>query len=54
MKAGEYLLEMNGRDILHQLYTFFQETAGKQVTLKVTLNPGMEAGRAKWTWCPCK
>ncbi|HXU20931.1 MAG TPA: PDZ domain-containing protein, partial [Verrucomicrobiae bacterium] len=40
VKAGEYLLGVNGRDIKSsdELYTFFQETAGKQVTLKVGPN----------------
>ncbi|HEY6904218.1 MAG TPA: PDZ domain-containing protein, partial [Candidatus Acidoferrales bacterium] len=41
VKAGEYLLGLNGREIKSsdELYTFFQETAGKQVTLKVGPNP---------------
>ena len=40
VKAGEYLLGVNGRDIKSsdELYTLFQETAGKQVTLKVGPN----------------
>jgi tricorn protease len=40
VKAGEYLLGVNGRDIKSsdELYTFFQETAGKQVALKVGPN----------------
>ncbi len=41
VKAGEYLLAVRGRE-LHasdNLYSFFAETAGKQVTLKVGPNP---------------
>jgi tricorn protease len=40
VKAGDYLLAVNGRE-LHasdNLYSFFQETAGKQVVLKVGAN----------------
>ena len=40
-KAGEYLLAVNGRD-LHasdNLYSFFQETAGKATVIKVGPNP---------------
>jgi tricorn protease len=40
VKAGEYLLAVNGRD-LHSsdnIYSFFEETAGKQVVLKVGAN----------------
>lgn len=38
--AGEYLLAVNGRDLRasHNLYSFFQETAGKQTVLKVGPN----------------
>lgn len=41
VKAGDYLLAVNGRD-LHasdNIYSFFEETAGKQVVLKVAANP---------------
>ncbi len=40
VKAGDYLLGVNGHDIRSsdELYTFFQETAGKQVALKVGPN----------------
>jgi tricorn protease len=40
VKAGDYLLAVNGRD-LHasdNVYSFFEETAGKQVVLKVAAN----------------
>lgn len=47
VKAGEYLLGVNGRDIKSsdELYTSFQETAGKQVTLKVGPNPDGSGSR---------
>jgi len=37
VKEGEYLLAVNGRDLhaTDDVYSFFQETAGKQVVLKV-------------------
>ena len=41
VKAGDYILAVNGRD-LHasdNIYSFFEETAGKQVVLKVGANP---------------
>lgn len=41
VKVGDYLLAVNGRD-LHasdNIYSFFEETAGKQVVLKVGANP---------------
>ena len=41
VKAGDYILAVNGRD-LHSsdnIYSFFEETAGKQVVLKVGANP---------------
>jgi tricorn protease len=41
VKAGDYILAVNGRD-LHSsddIYSFFEETAGKQVVLKVGPNP---------------
>jgi len=41
VKAGDYILAVNGRE-LHasdEIYSFFEETAGKQVVLKVGPNP---------------
>ena len=41
VKPGDYILAVNGRD-LHSsdnIYSFFEETAGKQVVLKVGANP---------------
>jgi len=41
VKAGDYILAVNGRE-LHSsdnIYSFFEETAGKQVVLKVGVNP---------------
>jgi tricorn protease len=41
VKTGDYILAVNGRE-LHasdNLYSFFEETAGKQVVLKVGANP---------------
>jgi len=41
VKAGDYVLAVNGRD-LHasdNIYSFFEETAGKQVVLKFGANP---------------
>ncbi len=41
VKTGDYVLAVNGRE-LHSsdnIYSFFQETAGKQVVLKVGANP---------------
>lgn len=45
--AGEYLLAVRGRE-LHSsdnLYSFFQETAGKQITIRVGPNPDGTAAR---------
>jgi tricorn protease len=41
VKEGEYLLAVNGRDLhaTDDIYSFFQETAGKQVALKVGPKP---------------
>jgi tricorn protease len=41
VKAGDYLLAVNGRDLRSQdnIYSFFEETAGKQVVLKIGANP---------------
>jgi tricorn protease len=40
VKAGEYLLSVNGRDVRPpaDVYSYFEETAGKQVLLKVGPN----------------
>jgi tricorn protease len=41
VNSGEYLLAVNGRQITSsdEIYSFFQETAGKQTVLKVGPNP---------------
>src|SRR4029077_440787 len=41
VKTGEYLLAVNGRDLRasDSIYSFFQETAGKQTVLKVGPKP---------------
>jgi len=41
VKAGEYLLEVNGRDARPpvEVYSYFENTAGKQVKIKVGLSP---------------
>jgi tricorn protease len=41
VKEGDYLLAVNGRELkaIDNVYSFFQETAGKQVTIKVGPNP---------------
>ena len=47
VKAGDYILAVNGRD-LHasdNIYSFFEETAGKQVVLKVGPNPDGKESR---------
>jgi len=47
VKAGDYILAVNGRD-LHasdNIYSFFEETAGKQVVLKVGANPDSKSSR---------
>src|SRR5580658_4944888 len=38
---GEYLLSVNGREVLgtENIYSFFEETAGKSVLLRVGSNP---------------
>jgi tricorn protease len=40
VKAGDYILAVNGRDLRasDNIYSFFEETAGKQVVLKVGSN----------------
>ena len=46
VKTGEYLLEVNGQDVRPpaEVYSFFENTAGKQIKIKVGPNPdGKEA-----------
>jgi tricorn protease len=45
--AGEYLLAVNGREVggSDNIYSFFEETAGKQVVLKVGPNPDGKGSR---------
>ena len=47
VKVGEYLLAVNGRDLhaTDNIYSFFEETAGKQVVLKVGPNPDGNGSR---------
>lgn len=47
VKAGEYLLAINGRDVRApvDVYSFFEETAGKQVVLKVGPKPDGNGSR---------
>ena len=47
VKEGEYLLAVNGRDLAatDEIYSFFQETAGKQIVLKVGPNPDGSGSR---------
>lgn len=47
VSAGEYLLAVNGRDVAPSanLYSFFEETAGKSVVLRVGPNPDGSASR---------
>jgi tricorn protease len=41
VKAGDYILAVNGREVRasDEIFSFFEETAGKQVVLKVGPNP---------------
>lgn len=41
VNAGDYLIAVNGRDVRSSdnVYSFFQETAGKQVVLRIGPNP---------------
>jgi tricorn protease len=41
VKVGEYLLQVDGRDVRPpaEVYSFFEETAGKQIKIKVGPNP---------------
>ena len=45
--AGEYLLSVNGRDVQakEDVYSYFQETAGKQTVIKVGPNPDGSGSR---------
>ncbi|MGH9947270.1 MAG: S41 family peptidase, partial [Pyrinomonadaceae bacterium] len=47
VREGEYLLAVNGRDIssTDNLYSFFQETAGRQVVLRVGPDPNGTGSR---------
>ncbi len=47
VKAGEYLLAVNGHDVRPpaDVYSFFEETAGKQVVLKVGPQPDGSGSR---------
>lgn len=47
VQAGEYLLAVNGRDVHPpaDVYSFFEETAGKQVVLKVGPKPDGSGSR---------
>jgi tricorn protease len=47
VRAGEYLLAVNGRELhgTDNIYSFFQDTAGKQVTLRVGPNPNVTGSR---------
>ncbi|MGH9446250.1 MAG: S41 family peptidase, partial [Terriglobia bacterium] len=47
VKAGEYLLAVNGRELYgtDNIYSFFQNLAGKQVSLKVGPNPNDTGSR---------
>jgi tricorn protease len=47
VQEGEYLLAVNGRDVraVDNIYSFFQETAGKQIVIKVGPNPDGSGSR---------
>ncbi len=47
VKAGEYLLAVNGREVTakDEVYKFFEATAGKQVTIKVGPKPDGQGSR---------
>jgi tricorn protease len=47
IQAGEYLLQVNGRELnaSDEIFNFFQETAGKQVILRVGPNPDGSGSR---------
>ncbi|HLM02495.1 MAG TPA: PDZ domain-containing protein [Pyrinomonadaceae bacterium] len=41
VREGEYLIAVNGREVraTDNIYSFFQQTAGKQIIIKVSANP---------------
>jgi tricorn protease len=47
VKAGEYLLAVNGRDVSpsNDIYSYFEATAGKQTVLRVGADPGGAGAR---------
>jgi tricorn protease len=47
VQAGEYLLAVNGRDLkaTDNIYSYFQETAGRQILIKVGPNPDGSGSR---------
>jgi tricorn protease len=47
VRAGDYLLAVNGRDVRPpaDVYSFFEETAGKQVTLRIGATPDGSGSR---------
>jgi tricorn protease len=47
VREGEYLIAVNGRDVraTDNIYSFFQETAGKQVVIRVGSNPDGSGAR---------
>lgn len=47
VKTGEYLIAVNGREVTaaENLYSFFEETAGKSVILKIGPNPDGSGSR---------
>jgi tricorn protease len=47
VKAGEYLLAVNGRDVsaADNIYSYFQETAGRQVVIKVGPSADVKGSR---------
>lgn len=47
VQQGEYLLAVNGRELraTDNIYSFFQETAGKQIVIKVGPNPDGSGAR---------
>ncbi len=55
VKAGEYLLAVNGRELYgtENIYSFFQNLAGKQTVLKVGPNPS-DSGSRDVTVIPVK
>jgi tricorn protease len=47
VKAGDYLLEVNGRDVRppQEIYSFFENSAGQQIRIKVGPNPDGKESR---------